>query len=148
MSLTNQQKKEWAKLIFFNENVTQKEIAERVGVTPKTMCNWIEEGHWDKLKSSVIVTKSEELSRIYMQINEINTAIFSREKGQRFSTTKEADILAKLTASARNLETETSAAEAIDVFKKFLNWLRLVDLDKAKDLVILQDAFIKTLINK
>jgi len=147
-TLTNAQKKDWAKLIYLKENLTQKEIANRVGVTEKTLSKWANEGNWEQLKSSVIITKSEELSRIYMQLNEINTFIFSKKEGERFASSKEADILSKLTASARNLETETSIAEAMDVFRKFINWLRAIDLDKAKDVIMLQDAFIKTLINR
>jgi transposase-like protein len=144
-TMTNNQKKDWAKLLFLNDNATQKEIALRVGVTEKTVSSWVNKEDWEQLKSSVIITKSEELKRIYMQINEINTAIFSKEKGQRFASTKEADILSKLTAAARSLETETSVSDVIEVFKRFLNWLREVDLDKAKDLVILQDAFVKSI---
>ena len=144
-NLTLQQKKDWAKLLYLKENITQKEIAARVGVTEKTLSKWVNEGKWDMLKSSVIITKSEELQRIYLQINELNDSIFSRAKGARFASNKEADSLVKLTATARNLETDASVADVIEVFKRFSNWLRAVDLEKAKDLVLFQDAFIKTI---
>ncbi len=145
--LTNKQKKDWAKLLFLKENLTQKEIAERVGVTTKTMSTWVNnpEEDWELLKSSVIITKSEELSRIYMQLNELNSHILKKPKGERFADSKQADSLVKLTAAARNLETETSVSDVMEVFKRYLNWLRGVDLEKAKDTVILQDAFIKSL---
>lgn len=144
-NLTLQQKKDWAKLLYLKENLTQKEIAARVSVTEKTLSKWVNEGKWDMLKSSVIITKSEELQRIYLQINELNDSIFSREKGQRFASNKEADSLVKLTATARNLETDASVADVIEVFKRFSNWLRSVDLEKAKDLIVFQDAFIKNI---
>lgn len=145
MSLKNKDKQEWAKTLYLLENFTQKEIAEKVGVTEKTMSKWVNEGQWSQLKSSVIITKSEELKRIYMQINELNTMIFKRDEGQRFASSKEADSLSKLAAAARSLETETSVTDVIEVFKRFTNWLRASDLDRAKDLIILQDAFIKSL---
>lgn len=146
-TLTNTQKKDWAKLLFIKENLTQKEIAERVGVTAKTMSSWVNnpKENWEILKSSIIITKSEELSRIYMQVNEINTFIFDKPVGNRFASSKEADILSKLTASARNLETETSVSDVIEVFKRFSNWLRAVDLEKAKEFISYQDAFIKSI---
>lgn len=144
-NLTLQQKKDWAKLLYLKENITQKEIATRVGVTEKTLSKWVNEGKWDMLKSSVIITKSEELQRIYMQINELNTAIFTRQPGQRFASNKEADSLVKLTAAARSLETDASVADVIEVFKRFSNWLRSVDLETAKNLIVFQDAFIKTI---
>ena len=39
--LSNLQKKEWAKLLFTKENLTQQEIAERVGVSRVTINKWI-----------------------------------------------------------------------------------------------------------
>jgi transcriptional regulator with XRE-family HTH domain len=143
--LTIKQKKEWAKTLYLNDNMKQKEIAVKVGVTEKTLSKWINDPdeNWDMLKSSVIITKEQELRRIYMQINELNTLIMSRAVGSRFSNTKEADTLSKLTASARSLETDASVADIIEVFKRFLTWLREFDLPKAKELSDLQDAFIK-----
>ncbi|PKP09864.1 MAG: DDE transposase family protein [Bacteroidetes bacterium HGW-Bacteroidetes-4] len=147
-ALTNKQKKDWAKLLFLKENLTQKEIAERVGVTEKTISNWVNDKkeNWEMLKSSVIVTKSEELRRIYMQINELNTFIATREPGQRFANSKEADSLNKLAATVRALETDVAIADVIEVFKRFTEWLRAVDLDKAKDVIRLEDDFIKHLL--
>ena len=38
--LTSDQRKEWAKLIFLKENITQQEIADRVGVSRITVNKW------------------------------------------------------------------------------------------------------------
>lgn len=142
--LSNAQKKDWAKVIYLKENLTQKEIAARVGVTEKTLGNWIKADNWEQLKSSIIVTKEEELRRIYLQINELNTVIFSREVGARFAKNNEADTLAKLAATARNLETDTSVADVIEVARGVLSFVRKDDLAKAQELSGIFDAFIKT----
>lgn len=141
--LTNKQKKEWAKVLYLKENLIQKEIAQKVCVTEKTLSNWIQADNWEQYKSSLIVTKEEELRRIYMQINELNTFIFSREEGQRFANSKEADTLTKLTASARSLETETSVADVIEVAMQVCNFIRKDDLKKAQEMSAFFDAFIK-----
>lgn len=146
MPLKMQDKKEWAKLLFVRENLTQKEIAGRVGIAEKTMSKWVNDNNWEQLRSSVIITKSEELRRIYMQINELNTSIFKRDEGARFANSKEADTLNKLAATARALETEVAIADIIEVFKRFSEWLRAVDLDKAKETVRLMDDFIRSLL--
>lgn len=39
--LSMQQKREWAKTLYLKENLTQQEIAERVGVSRITVNNWI-----------------------------------------------------------------------------------------------------------
>ena len=55
--MTNEQRKEWAKLLFVKENLTQAEIAERVGVSRVTVNKWINTENWEHLKVSVTITK-------------------------------------------------------------------------------------------
>ena len=50
--MTNEQRKEWAKLLFVKENLTQAEIAERVGVSRVTVNKWINTENWEHLKVS------------------------------------------------------------------------------------------------
>lgn len=145
--LTNRQKQDWAKVLYLKENLNQKEIAQKVGVTEKTMSRWVNDGNWDMLKSSLIVTKEEELRRIYMQINQLNTHIFSKEEGKQFADSKEADTLTKLTAAARSLETETSIADVIEVAMQVCNFIKKDDLAKAQEFSAVFDAFIKTKLN-
>lgn len=138
------QRKEWAKLLFTSTSDTQKEIAARVCVTEKTLSDWINKEKWRKLKASLVITKKEELGRIYNQIFELNTAIESRQEGERYATNREADTLSKLAASAKSLEIETSVAEIINVFIDFTDWLRNENLALAQQLIELQDEYIKT----
>jgi transcriptional regulator with XRE-family HTH domain len=138
-----EQKKELAKLLFVNEHLTQKEISQRVGVSEKTLSRWVNQEDWRKLRQSLLVTKEEQLRRIYEQIDELNTAIAQREPGQRYANTKDADTLSKLTSAAKNLESDASVSDIVSVAKRFLTWLRPLDMDKAKELSGLFDAFIK-----
>lgn len=140
------EKKDWAKLLFTREHITQKEVALRVGVSERTMSLWVRKENWDKLRASIIVTKEEQLSRIYHQIDELNTSIFTKKEGERFASSSQADTLNKLASAARKLETEASIADIIEVSKRFLNWLRQNDFEKAKEISNLLDAFIKDLL--
>lgn len=143
-------KKEHAKLLFTQEKLSQKEIAERVNVSEQTITKWVNanNGEWRRLRQNLIVTKKEQLSRIYEQLDEITEEVQKREKGKRYVNSKEADILVKLTAAAKNLETETSLAEIIEVVMRFLNWMRPVDLEKAKEFSGYFDGFIKDQLKK
>lgn len=136
-------KKDWAKLLFVRENLTQKEISKKVGVTEKTMSSWVNKESWDKLRKSLIVTKEEQLRRFYDQMDELNRNILTREEGKRYSNSKEADTLNKLATAVKKLEMEASIADTIEVSKRFLNWLRQVDFEKAKEVSTLLDAFVK-----
>ena len=73
-----EQKKEWAKLLYTRERLTQKEIAERTGISAVTINKWIREYAWNKLKQSMLVTRETQLNRLYMQLDELNTAIMER----------------------------------------------------------------------
>ena len=142
--LSAKEKKDWAKLLYLKTDLTQEQISEKVGVQRKTLWSWKEKENWDIHKGSLVITKEQELRRFYMQINELNTDIESREPGKRYASSKEADTLTKLSAAAKNLETETSIAQIIDVFIAFNEFIKEVDYNQMKAIVELEDAFIKT----
>lgn len=141
--LTNAQKKEWAKTLYLRENLTQQEIADRVGVSRVTVSNWVRAGKWEEQKAGLTLTRQEQVANLYRQVAEINRAISARAEGERYPNSKEADILGKLSASIRNMEQETGIADIISVLTGFIEWLRPLDLDKAKELTRLTDAYIK-----
>ena len=144
--LSSKQKKDWAKTVYLNEHLTQKEIAERVGISAKTMSKWIAAEKWETLKTSLTITREEQLANLYRQVAAINEAIASREKNERFANSKEADIINKLATAINRMEQETGLVEAVSVCKKILKWIRTSDPDKAKEMSFIFDTFIKELL--
>ena len=141
--LSMKQKKEWAKMSYLKEHLTQSEVAERVGVSKQTLCKWVKVEKWEELKTSVSLTREEQLSNLYRQVAEINKAIAGRKDGERFATSKEADTINKLAAAIEKMEKETGISDIISVSKGFLDWLRKTDIAKAKELSNYFDAYIK-----
>lgn len=141
--MTNQQKKEWAKLLYTKEHLLQKEIAEKVGVTPKTVSKWVTTEMWDKLRISLSVTREEQLSHLYSHLSEINASIASREDGERFPNAKEADTITKLSSSIDKLERESGVGEVVSAFSQFVRWLRERNLEEAQRIAPLLDDFVK-----
>lgn len=137
------QKKEWAKMLFTKEHISQKEIAEQVGVTPQTVNRWVKNEGWDKLRVSISITKEEQLKALYRQLDEINNEIANRPE-RRYATTAEGDIIAKISAAIEKMETEVGLSDIISVLSNFVSWLRGIDLEKAKELAPLLDEFIKS----
>jgi len=135
------QKLEWAKLLFTAQNLSQVEIAEKTGVSKVTINKWVKKYKWEEEKVSLTVTREQQLQRLYLQIAAINEAISERD--QKWPTSKEADTINKIASAIDKMERESSLADIISVSKRFLNWLRPLDLDKAKALSSLFDAFIK-----
>ena len=142
-ALNNSQKKQWAQTLYLRENLTQQEIAERVGVSRVTVSKWVRDGKWEEQKAGLTLTRQEQVANLYRQVAEINRTIAKRAEGERFPNSKEADILGKLSAAIRNMEQEAGIADVISVLTSFIEWLRPLDLDKAKELTRLADAFIK-----
>ena len=121
MAKPNIDKKDIAKSLYLNGNFTQEEIADKVGT----------------------ITPAQILSGLNRQIVEINNNINEREEGKRFATVAEADTLAKLASAIKKIEQDVGIADIVDVGIRFTNWLRPLDLEKAKEYNELLDAFIK-----
>lgn len=142
-TVTGQQKKDWAKLLYTKEHLPQKEIAEKVGVSPVTVNRWVKRERWDDLRVSITMTNEEQLKCLYNQLKELNDDIANRAE-RRYATTAESDIISKLSSAIEKMESEVGLSEIISVVSAFLSWLRAFDLDKAQELVPLFDDFIKS----
>ncbi len=141
--LTNAQKKEWAKTLYLRENLTQQEIADRVGCSRVTVSNWVRAGKWEEQKVGITLTRQEQVGNLYRQVAEINRTIAERPEGERFATSKEADILGKLAAAISKMEQEIGIADTISVLTGLIEWLRPRDIEKAKEITRIADAYIK-----
>lgn len=140
---TRQQRKDFARTLYLSEKeITQKEIAARVGVTEATVSKWVREEQWERLKTSVVGGREELLGWLHAQLNAIREAVSSREENN-FVSSKEADTITKLTNAIKKLETETNIAHKVEVAQQFLVWLRANDSEKAMEFLPLFDAFIK-----
>ena len=142
------QKKEWAKLLYIRENLTQKEIAQKVGSSAVTISKWIKQDKWDELRRSMLITRETQLNRLYMQLDELNSAIMTREEGKRFPDYKEAGAISDLTKAIKTMETEASIADIVEVGKRLLNWLRPINPDKAIEIARIVDDFIKDILKR
>ena len=142
------QKKEWAKLLYTRENLTQKEIAQKVGSSQVTIGKWVKKEGWDKLRQSMLITRETQLNRLYMQLDELNTVIMDREEGRRFPDYKEADAISKLTNAIKTMETEASIADIVEVGKRLLNWLRPISPEKTIEVARIIDDFIKDILKR
>ncbi|UWY28812.1 DUF1804 family protein [Flavobacterium sp. TR2] len=140
MAIKKALEKEYAKSLYLAGGLTQKEIAERVSVTEKTLAKWIKEGKWDSLKKSLLTTKQNQLSFLYDQLDFLNTDISKRDF--KVAVGKEADTIIKITASINRLETETSIGDTVEVARHFIEFVRQQDLELAKTITNLFDVFI------
>ena len=142
MGVAKKVEKEFAQHLFVNEKLTQKEIAERVGVVEKTISKWIKEGKWEDLKRSMLIVKEEQLTDLYDKLSALNNHI--KTTNNNLVSNKDVDTISKLTSSIQRLEVETSIGETIDVGKKVIEFIRQMDLEDAKKVTAYFDMFIKS----
>jgi transcriptional regulator with XRE-family HTH domain len=142
--LTSTKKKEWAKMLYLKENLSQAEIADRVGITRQSLNRWIKTEKWEEFRTGITLTREEQLKCLYRQIAEMNKVISSRETGARFAMPAEAEVIRKLAEAIKKMETDIGIADIIDVGRRFIEWIRAaVSLDKAKEIILLYDGFQK-----
>jgi len=141
MGISKKQEREYARILYVSERLTFKDIAERVGVTEKTIGKWAELDNWDKLRKSLLTTRQSQLVHWYNQLEAINLAI---EERANIPTNSEADTMSKITSNIQKLEVEISLGEYVQVTKKVLEFIQTVDLDAAKLFTRYADEFINS----
>lgn len=141
--LTASQKKEYARMLYLKENLTQQEIGDRVGVTRQTLSRWINTEKWEEMKAGLTLSREQQIANLHRQVMELNKVILARPEGERYASAPEADTLGKLAAAIKKMETDVGIADIVSVGIRFIEWIRPVDLDKAKEVTLLWDKFIK-----
>lgn len=132
-----------AKRLFLTGSYSQKEIAELVGASEKSISEWKKEDGWDTLKESLLTTRENELRRMYKMLRVLNDNIDLSADLKIPIDSKQSDSLLKLTQAIKNLEIETSIAEKVDVGIAFINLVRKDDVELAKTISQWFDVFIK-----
>lgn len=138
--------KDWAKTLITKEGLTQKEAAERVGVTAATINKWYQDGNWENLKKNILLTRQEQMIMLQDELVRLNNAIALKPEGERWADSKEANIRRYLIKDIKDLETKASIPEVIHACQGLLEFIRKIDLTKAQELSKYVDAYIKSLL--
>src|ERR1044072_6325071 len=103
-----------AESLFLNTDHSQKEIAEQIGIDPKTLYRWIRQGHWRELKSATRRMPSVLVENIYAQLDDINYSIPSRDRGNRYPDRNESLTISRLINSIEKVKKQTSQGQNIE----------------------------------
>jgi Phage terminase small subunit len=143
MALTIKEKKEYAWLLYKEGVLTQKAIAQKVGVSEVSISKWKEEEKWDTKRQNLYNTRENLLVDLYMIFE--NTKNQITDKGG-IANSKDADAILKLSQSIKNLETETSVAQAYEVLAGLMHYIQDADFEKSKEMVDYVDGYLRKLL--
>lgn len=135
--MKNSVKRELAKQLFLNTDLLQKEIADKVGVTEKTMGKWVAE--WKEIKAAKTATKDEIVARYYRMILSI---LKVAEDENRPLTDAEADKISKLNKAKESIDKEIGLSVFIQVFQEYNAFIVPLNPELAKQNNTYQDKFI------
>jgi uncharacterized protein YjcR len=108
-----------AQEMYLNRDYTQREIAEAVGATEKTIRAWIQDGDWEKMKSMRSVTRKQLLADSYSQLAAVNKKI------QEVGGVPTKELYDAKSILRKEIETLSggSMAEKIQTMEEFIHWL-------------------------
>jgi transposase len=144
---SNSDKKDIAKVLYMAGS-SQKEIAERIGVTAATVNSWVNINGWKELRAAKNITRPELINKLLLSIN--NLLEKSNEK-DGVGIDGLGDKLVKLANTLEKLDRKANVVDVIDVFSAFVKWLELqsgheptITLDLIKKVNVLQDKYVSS----
>lgn len=157
MAVSKTEQREHARLLYVNEKITLKEVAERVKVTDKTVGKWCKEDNWDNLRKSLLNTRESQLVHFYNQLDALNMDIAHRPEIlvdgkpihrplKNIPTSAEADILTKTTSNINKLEVEIGLGEMVLTGKRLITFVQQINLPDAKLIKSYMDELINELL--
>ncbi|HUH35137.1 MAG TPA: hypothetical protein VL022_04825 [Moheibacter sp.] len=130
--LSGDEKKAIALDLFMDTDKTQKEIAEIVQVTEKTIGKWKTDGDWELLKNATSITARNIIDNLYKRAFELSENPNSKP-----------DDIIKIANSIEKLSNKKiTVSQIINVFKDFTSWAFGQDPELAKAINLLQKKFI------
>lgn len=131
--MTNKEKKQVAKELFINTALSQKEIAEMIGVSEQALTKWKQENHWAELKLSITSTEQNIYANAMREIEKLQA-----EGGFNVKQVRE---YTRFLNTIRPKE-EVKISILIDGFIGFAKWLADKDLELAQNFNKLQFEYI------
>lgn len=142
--MNNDSLQKQAEQLFLNTGRSQKEIAQQLGIDPKTLYRWMKQGHWRELRSATRRMPSILVENIYSQLDDLNHAIAARDRGDRYPTRDESLTINRLINSIGKVKKEVSQGQNIEFMMSFIGWIQQQDDELAKRLTEFGSAYLKS----
>ena len=150
--MANKETKELARL-YFMRGETQKSIANKVGVTEKTVSRWVDKEGWAEKRAAENITRPELVNKLLITINKLIEQVNESDDPDLISGL--GDKLSKLSTTIEKLDKKANVVDAIEVFMAFGKWMQYrssfdseITPELLKAINKYQDLYISELISK
>ena len=103
--------RELAKLYYIG-GMSQKDIAEKTGVSPQSVNRWAKDDNWESLRAAKTITRTEIVNNMLQNLNR-----------RIVEGSLNADEAAKMAKAIKSLDGETNIITVIEVFTAYNKWL-------------------------
>lgn len=110
--------KEIARILYLN-NTSQKDIAERLAVSPQAISRWVKEGSWEAMRAAKQITRAELVNKALISINKLLDSAIENDAGLDGL----GDKLAKIAQAIEKLDKKATVVDFIETFTEFEKWL-------------------------
>jgi transposase-like protein len=120
--ITTEQKQRIA-FRLYQQGESQKNIAEIIGTTEKTLSSWVEKGQWEIKRASQAMTRSELVKKLMVSIDTMITKI--NEEGDLEMMLTLPEKLSGFANIIGKLDKKDNIIDLIETFEGFNSWLEL-----------------------
>lgn len=134
--------KKLARELYLSTDKTQAEICKQLGINPKTLSIWKREEEWDIQKAATNITPRKTIAGFYMQLEQLRQEIDKRTES-RYPSSKESDIIMKVSKSIRMLQKSLSLTDYINAFEELGKFGLNIDATLTKNFMAIMNEFIQ-----
>lgn len=110
--------KESARRLYFQSNMSRKQIAEATGVNVRTIFDWVNQGDWLRAKDMVCNAPTFLTEQYYAQLTALNKNIATRTTSP-YPTKDESEIMRRITTTLKAVKTKHTRADLVDTLTDF-----------------------------
>lgn len=116
-----EQKKELA-LMYFMQGLSQKDIAEKVGISKVTLSHWVSNNGWIEQRAAKNITRPELVNKLLRTIDKLIEDVTQSNDPKLLAGL--GDKLSKLSSTIEKLDKKASVVDTIEVFMAFGKWMQ------------------------
>ena len=141
-----EQLKEFAKILYTRDRLTQQEVSARTGVHFNTINNWVAAGNWKKLQRNFNLEREQQLAKMLDELIELNNDIGEKPVGKRYADFRESAVRDRLVRNIKDLQSRPSPADAVSNCIAVVDFFMKTDQAKARQVSDWLDEYVQSIL--